>query len=248
MGADLLLAALAVVVGLLIGTVGVGGVLMIAFLALPGGLGIHQASATALVSFLFVGALATWLFQRRGSIDWRITLPVCAGAAVFGFAGAFVAARIDPQPLSIAIALIIVVAGVYTFVPSRGSIAHREGKTASETLMLVGVGAASGFGSGFAGAGGPVFAVPVLVILRYVPLTAVAASQVLQIVAALSGSIENLRQGFVDWRVATIITVFELVGVAAGVRLAHRAPPRVLRMLAGLLCAASGGLLLSRSF
>ena len=43
----LLLAAVAALVGLLIGTVGVGGVLMVSFLALFGGLTIHEAAATS---------------------------------------------------------------------------------------------------------------------------------------------------------------------------------------------------------
>lgn len=245
--ADLLLAGVAALVGLLIGTVGVGGVLMVAFLALYGGLSIHHAAATALFSFLFTGILGTWLYQRHGSIDWRITIPVCLGAVVFGFAGAFAAALVDPKPLSIAIALIIVASGVYIFVPSAHSAAHRDGKGPAERSLLLSVGAASGFGSGFSGAGGPLFAVPILVILRYVPLTAVAASQVLQIVAAVSGSVENLRRDFIDWRIGTIITVFELVGVIAGVRLAHVAKPRTLRVMAGVLCIASGGFLLARS-
>ena len=67
---------------------------MVSFLALFGGLTIHQAAATSLFSFLFTGILGTWLYQRRGSIDWRITVPVCAAALVFGWIGACVAATI----------------------------------------------------------------------------------------------------------------------------------------------------------
>ena len=74
---------------------GVGGVLMVSYLALFAGLTIHQAAATSLFTFLFTGILGTWLYQRR-SIDWRISLPVCAAALVFGFLGAAVAAAIDP--------------------------------------------------------------------------------------------------------------------------------------------------------
>jgi uncharacterized membrane protein YfcA len=86
-----------------------------------------------------------------------------------------------------------------------------------------------------------------MVILRYVPLTAIATSQVLQIIAAISGSIENLRHGFIDWHTAAVITVFELAGVMVGVRLAHVASPLVLRRLAGALCIATGGLLIVRT-
>ena len=231
---------------MLIGTVGVGGVLMVAYLALFAGLSIHQAAATALFSFLFTGILGTALYQRRGSIDWRLTLPVCAGAVVFGFVGAMTAAAIDRRPLAITIALIIVFAGVYIFLPAK-SDAARDGRAPGERWLLASVGAVSGFGSGLSGAGGPLFSVPIMVILRYAPLAAVAASQVLQIFAAASGSLENARNGFIDWRVAAIITVFELAGVAVGVRIAHAASALVLRRLAGALCIASGGFLLARS-
>jgi hypothetical protein len=217
---------------------------MVSFLALFGGLTIHQAAATSLFSFLFTGILGTWLYQQRGSIDWRISLPVCGAAVVFGFCGAVVAAIMDPRPLAIIIALVIVAAGVYILVPIK-TIAYRDGR--GDRWLLASVGAASGFGSGFSGAGGPLFSVPLMVILGYVPLTAVATSQVLQIVAATSGSIENLRHGFIDWNTAAVITIFELLGLIAGVRLAHVASALVLRRLAGVLCVITGGLLLSRS-
>jgi uncharacterized membrane protein YfcA len=225
----------------------VGGVLMVSYLALFAGLTIHQAAATSLFSFLFTGILGTWLYQRRGSIDWRITLPVCAAALVCGFLGAAVAAVLDARPLAIVIALLIVLAGFYIFIPQQASARPRDGRAPGENILLAAVGAASGFGSGFSGAGGPLFSVPLMVILRYVPLTAVATSQVLQIVAATSGSIENFRHGFIDWRAAAVITVFELLGVMVGVRLAHIASALVLRRLAGALCVLTGGLLLART-
>ncbi|HWJ01162.1 MAG TPA: sulfite exporter TauE/SafE family protein [Burkholderiales bacterium] len=238
---------MAAFVGLLIGTVGVGGVLMVSFLALFGGLTIHEAAATSLFSFLFTGIVGTWLYQRRGSIDWSITLPVCAAAAFFGFCGAAAAALVDPRPLAIVIALVIVAAGVYVLFPVKPGARSRDGRARGEKWLLASVGAAAGFGSGFSGAGGPLFSMPLMVILRYVPLTAVATSQVLQIVAATSGSVSNLQHGFIDWNTAAVITVFELLGLVVGVRLAHVASPLVLRRLAGILCILTGGLLLLRT-
>lgn len=226
---------------------GVGGVLMVSYLALFAGLTIHQAAATSLFTFLFTGILGTWLYQRRGSIDWKISLPVCAAALVCGFLGAAAAAVVDPRPLALIIALVIVFAGLYVFLPQRASSEPRNGRSPGETWLLAAVGAASGFGSGFSGAGGPLFSVPIMVILRYAPLTAVATSQVLQIVAATSGSLENFRHGFIDFKVALLVAVFELLGVVAGVRLAHVASALFLRRLAGALCVLTGGLLLARS-
>jgi hypothetical protein len=223
-------------------------VLLVAFLALFGGLSIHQAAATSLFTFLFTGLLATWLYQRRRSIDWGLALPVCAGAVVMGYFGAGAAAHVDPRPLGIIIALIIVAAGVYVLVPPKITARHRDGRGGSgEQILLSVVGGVAGFGSGFSGAGGPLFSVPLMVILGYAPLAAVATSQVLQIIAATSGSLGNLRHGFIDWRVAALVTVFELIGLVIGVRLAHVASALVLRRLAGALCVISGGLLLWRS-
>jgi len=70
---------------------------------------------------------------------------------------------------------------------------------------------------------------------------------VLQIVAATSGSLENVRHGFIDWNTALVVTVFELLGVIVGVRLAHIASALFLRRLAGALCVVTGGLLLART-
>jgi len=222
----------------------VGGVLLVSFLALFGGLTIHEAAGTSLFTYAFTGIVATALYQRRGTIDWRITTPVCLGAVVFAYAGAVVAGWTDPRLLAILIALVIVFAGAYVFVPQRTSLRQRTGRGPREIFLLAGVGAGSGFGSGFSGAGGPLFSVPLMLVLRYAPLTAVATSQVLQIVVAASGSVANYRHGYIDFRIAAIATVFELIGVVIGVRLAHAASPAVLRRLAGALCIASGAVLL----
>jgi hypothetical protein len=222
-------------------------VLLIAYLALFTPLDIHQAAATALFTFLFTGILGTWLYQRRGSIDWKISLPVCAAALLFGFLGAALAAIMQTRPLAIVIAFIITAAGIYILMPMQSASAGRGGRSRGERWLLASVGAVSGFGSGFSGAGGPLFSVPLMVILGYAPLAAVATSQALQIVAAASGSLENFRNGFIDFKVAMIVTAFELLGVIAGVRLAHVASAVILRRLAGTLCVVAGGLLLVRA-
>jgi uncharacterized membrane protein YfcA len=241
------IAAAALAVGVLIGTVGVGGILLVPALAYLGGLTVHAAAATALFSFLFTGVLGTILFQRRGSIDWRITKPVCAGAVVFSVLGAWAASRIGARPLALAIAAIVVFAGAYILLPAARRERYRDGQGPAERAMLAGVGAVSGFGSGLSGAGGPLFSVPMMVLAGFAPLTAVGSSQVLQIVAAAFGTAGNLAYGQIDFGVAAWITVFELAGVAAGVRLAHDVSVDTLRRLAAGVCIAVGGFMLWRN-
>jgi uncharacterized membrane protein YfcA len=241
-----LTAVAALVVGLLIGTVGVGGILLVPALAYFGGLSVHAAAATALFTFIFTGILGTALFQRRGSIDWRLTKPVCAGALVFSFLGAWAAARIGAQALALVIAAIVIFAGVYILLPSRRQ-GYRDGRASSDRAMLLGVGAVSGFGSGLSGAGGPLFSVPIMVLAGFVPLAAVGTGQVLQIVAAVFGTVGNLTYGTIEFRLAAWLTVFELAGVAAGVRIAHAVSVGTMRRVAAVLCIVVGALMLWRN-
>ena len=242
------LLAAAAVVGFFIGAVGIGGILLIPALTTLGGLSIHEAAATALFTFLFTGIAGTWLFLRRGSIDWRITIPVCAGALLFAYAGAWANSRIGSVALAAAIALIIVAAGAYILLappPARQRL--RDGAARGERTTLALVGVVSGFGSGLSGAGGPLFSVPIMMVLGFVPLAAIGTSQVLQIIAAVGGSIGNLQFGEINFGVAGWVTLAELAGVVLGVRLAHAASMRVLRAMAATLCIVVGSAMLVRT-
>jgi uncharacterized protein len=243
-----LLAGVAVAVGFFIGAVGVGGVLLIPFLVLLCGLDIHAASATALFSFLFTGVLGTWLFQRRGSIRWRMAISVCAGATVAGYFGSVAASHIDPRPLTLLIAAIIMVAGVWVLRPAPPRAAPRDGNGPGDTATLLGVGAASGFGAGLSGAGGPLFSVPIMVLLGFSPLTAIGVGQVLQIVAAVSGSLASMQDQRIHFGIAAWVTVFELGGVVAGTWLAHSVSSVVLRRIAAALCIAVAVLMAVRAW
>ena len=240
------LGAVAVLVGILIGSVGVGGILLIPAVQMLAPLPIQASMATALFTFIFTGIVGTALFQRRGSIDWALTTPLCAGGALFGVVGAWANARLDASVLALILALLIVAAGAYTlFTGSAQRAACFHDRPRRQRALLFVIGAVTGFGSGLTGVGGPALAVPMLVLCGFPALSAIGASQVIQIVASVSGSAAHLAHGNVDLRLAALLTVFEMLGVAVGVRLAHAVDARWLRRGVGLLCAAVGtGLLL----
>ena len=243
------LGAVAVWVGILIGTVGVGGILLIPALELLTPLSIQASMATALFTFIFTGIVGSVLFQRRGSIDWRVTTPLCLGGALFGVAGAWANARLDAKVLALMLAMLIVAAGAYTlFTGSTPRRARLHDRPRLQQALLFAIGAVTGFGSGLTGVGGPALSVPMLVLCGFPALSAIGASQVIQIVAAVSGSAAHLAHGSVDLRLAALLTGFEVLGVAIGVRLAHAVDARVLRHGVGLLCVAVGAGLLVRLF
>jgi len=242
------LAAIATLVGALIGAVGVGGILLIPGLNLLTPLTIQASMATALFTFIFTGLIGTWLFHRRGSIDWAVTVPLCAGGLLFGAIGAWVNTRLDAKLLSAILATLIALAGIYTLVSGRrDGVEPRVRLTPRRRLLLFALGSATGFGSGLTGVGGPAMSVPLMVLFGFPALTSIGASQVIQILAAASGSAANLPLGLVDLRLAAWLIAFEVAGVWLGVRIAHSIDARLLRRAVGVLCVAVGVGLLART-
>jgi uncharacterized membrane protein YfcA len=244
----ILLLASCIVVGVFVGAVGIGGVLLIPALMSFSHLPVHEAAATALFSFLFTGLLGSWLFSRRGTIEWNISLPVCLGAVVFSFVGAALGGRVPAAVLVWIIAIVLLGAGVYILLPRRTAIsAGAVERNRSPKKVLFGVGAAAGFGAGLSGAGGPVFSVPLMLAMQFDPLVAVGTGQVVQIASSLSGSLGNLGYGTIQYALAVPVTIAELIGVVAGVRIAHAVPVRQLRLGAAVLCMVSAVGMIARS-
>ncbi|MBY0269559.1 MAG: sulfite exporter TauE/SafE family protein [Burkholderiales bacterium] len=244
----MLLAPTAFIVGALIGAVGIGGVLLIPALSAFAGLGIHEAMATALFTFIFTGITGTVLFQRRGSIDWRITAPVCAGAVLCAFLGAWMNSLTRPLMLALILAGIIIFAGVYTLATWRGmqQPALHDRPQAQQGLLL-GIGAAAGFGSGLTGVGGPALSVPMMVLFGFPALAAIGTSQVIQIIAAASGTLGNLQFGTINFGIAGVVTVLEIAGVFLGARIVHAVNADSLRKFVTVLCIVVGIYLIARA-
>ena len=234
-------------VGTLIGAVGIGGILLIPALSAFAGLSIHAAMATALFTFAFTGVTGTIMFQRRGSIDWAVTRPVLLGAVFFAFIGAWVNSLTGPGALALILAAIIIFAGVYTLARWHGMTqAAFAGHPAAQRILLLALGAIAGFGSGLTGVGGPALSVPLMVLCGFPALKSIGASQVIQIVAAVSGTFANLKYGAIDYRVAATVTLLEIAGVLVGARIVHAVNADLLRKFVALLCIVVGTGLMGR--
>ncbi len=234
-------------VGALIGAVGIGGILLIPALSAFAGLPIHSAMATALFTFTFTGIAGTIMFQRRGSIDWKITRPVLIGAVFFSFIGAWVNSLTGAGALAVLLAGIIIFAGVYTLATWHGMHAPAfDGRWPAQRLLLLAIGSVVGFGSGLTGVGGPVLSVPLMVLCGFAALAAIGTSQVIQIVAAISGTLGNLKYGHVDFGIAATVTLVEIAGVLLGAWVAHAVNAGVLRKAVAVLCILVGCALIVR--
>lgn len=245
--AMLLLLAVSLTVGISIGAVGIGGILLIPALTALGGLGVHQAMATALFTFFFTGLVGALMFQRRGSIHWKLTVPVSLGALCCGFLGAWANSRLDGAALTLILAAIIVFAGLYTLTShNRERTPPLEGRPTEQGILLGGIGAFVGFGSGLTGVGGPAISVPLMVMFGFAPLATIGVSQVVQIVASISGTAANVGYGTIDYGIALPVTVAQLVGVPLGVRIVHSVNAKLLRRSVAFICIAVGTWLVIR--
>ena len=211
------------------------------------GLSIHAAMATALFTFAFTGVTGTIMFQRRGSIDWSVTRPVLLGAVFFAFVGAWVNSLAGPGALALILAGLIIFAGVYTLARWHGMPEPAfAGHPRAQNFLLLGLGAIAGFGSGLTGVGGPALSVPLMVLCGFPALTSIGTSQVIQIVAAVSGTLANLKYGTIDYGVAATVTLLEITGVFAGARIVHAVNADLLRKFVAVLCVAVGAWLMGR--
>ena len=234
-------------VGTLIGAVGIGGILLIPALTAFAGLPIHAAMATALFTFAFTGITGTVMFQRRGSIDWDITRPVLTGAILFAFAGAWVNSLTGAGALAIIFAAIIILTGIYSLATWHGvPVPAFNSRRQAQQILLLALGAIAGFGSGLTGVGGPALSVPLMILCGFPALTSIGTSQVIQIVAAVSGTLGNLWYGTVDFGIAATVTLLEIAGVLLGARIVHAVNSNLLRKFVAVLCIVTGIALAAR--
>ena len=237
------LPVLAVLVGVLISMVGVGGVLLPPGLVVLGDLTANEATATSTWAFVFTGVVGTVASAWRGVVPWDMLARLTVGVVPAAFLGALVNATLPASVVLLGLAALTLFVGVQQLRPR----AVRETRDGLGTVALVAVGAFVGFGSALTGTGGPVLLVPVLLTLGVTPLRAVAASQAVQLPVVVAGSVGYLRTGLVDIRLGTALGCLAALGVVAGAVVATRIPAEGLRRIVALACIAAGVFLVVRA-
>ena len=79
----------AVVAGALIGSVGVGGIIIVPILIQTDAVDVQTAIASAMVSYMAAGLVGMLMYARHNSIEWKTTASLLIGAAPAAFAGSF---------------------------------------------------------------------------------------------------------------------------------------------------------------
>jgi uncharacterized membrane protein YfcA len=202
-------------IGVSIGVVGIGGVFLIPLLVWFG-IPLETAIGTSLVTFTASAIVATVVYAWHGAIDWRAALLTSAGSVVSGMAGAKLSVMLPASVVTACFAFFLVVTGVTALRrrPADGDASFGQRTFGAATLL--GCGIVAGIGSGLTGVGGPAILVPVMLMLRASPATAIAISQPNSIFSAASGAIGHVLFGHVDFRLAAALAVYCCAGVIGG--------------------------------
>ena len=235
-----LIAGIVLFVGMLIGSIGIGGTFLVPALTHLGGMEIHLAIASAMAGYFASGSIAVIAFSRRGSIVWRQAGAICAGTVPGAFVGAVTVAHLPGLLVECVVAALTLFSGLNAL---QGRNRPEESGRDLGTSFLVVIGLLVGFGSAASGTGGPLLLVPVLMWLRVPILTALGAAHLCQVSIATCATVGNLLYAEIDVAVAAGLAVLLGAGVAIGVNLAHRIPTHVLRNYVAVALVITGLLL-----
>ncbi|WP_239153991.1 sulfite exporter TauE/SafE family protein [Amycolatopsis sp. FDAARGOS 1241] len=229
MSTDLLLALFGLVGGIGITAIGPGGVLPTIALFLLTPLGPAQVAGTAIVTHVATGVAGSAAYVHSGQLrkahTRRVALLLAGAAAVGTPAGVVLNSLVSARWFGVVLGVFAVV--VAALVVWRKPVARDEPPAA--TILALGFGVA--VAAGLVGVGGPMLAVPLLVVVGAELLEALAAAQVQSVVIAGAGSLGYLVHGTIDWHLAAVVGVPELAGVVLGWKLARALPTKRLRIV-----------------
>lgn len=234
---------LVLVVGIMIGSIGIGGVLQVPVLHFLGDVPIHAVIPACMLAYLLPGIVGGLVYHRHGSLHGPSAWRVCLGAVPGALVGAWLLPYVSALVLEIFVAVLILFSGLNAL--SRGK------REARNTVALgdrgyVAAGVFTGMISALTGAGGPLALVPILVWFRVPVRIVVGLGQVIQIPISLMATAWNFRNGLVNPSLSLWLAVTLALGVLVGGWVAHKLPERALRTVVAVLLVLVGAMMLVR--
>jgi uncharacterized membrane protein YfcA len=248
-----LLVVAALLVGVVIGMVGIGGVILPPALILIGGVEPHQATAISLISFTLTGVVSVVLHLRAGAIPGVLTRGLAVGLLPGAFLGGWLSGRIPDVIILGALSGVCLASALWTIARTRRPARHdhddhRDDHEDLGAAVAAPVGLAVGFGSAVTGTSGPVLLTPVLMAFRLPTWRVIVVGQVIQVLVTPAGALGYLARARPDLGLTAMLGAATAAGTVAGIwglrRL--RPPEAFLRDLVTVLLAATGVLIAIR--
>jgi len=231
---------IAFIAGILIGTIGIGGVILVPLLSFVMNIDLHTAMSASSMSFLFPAVVGALTYAKKGSIIWEAVLWLSLGIIPAAVLGARVNTNLDTDVLILIVAGLIAFSGINVFF-------NRQSESGTvpdlRRILLIFIGVVVGFGSALTGTGGPVLLIPVLITLSYPALKTIGISQAVQLPIAVFAVIGFLLYGQIDLRLGLHLGIAQAAGVFIGAQIAHRLPVVQLRRLVAVALIGVGALM-----
>lgn len=240
----LLLAVLALLIGILAGCTGMGGVLLIPILTYIGGLDVHLAVSTSMWSFFFIAIVGTATYFKRSNIDWRMAFWISMGIIPAAMLGARSNAALAASAVIVLLAALIVGVGINSLL-QQPAVEPRTQPL--KILALLPIGIAVGFSSALTGAGGSILLIPLLIFLQVPLLTAIGTSMVTVIPLVVFSTAGYLLYSQVDLFLGTVLGLSAVFGVVVGSQIAHASPTIILVRIVATTCILTGLLMATNS-
>jgi len=223
--------------GILIGTIGIGGVILAPLLSFVLGIDLHLAISACSFSFLFPGVVGTLTYAHKRSIDWNEVVWLSVGIIPAAFIGARLNTNLNTEVLVLIVAGLIAFSGINVFVNGQNQPGMVPDFSKSSLFII---GALVGFGSSLTGTGGPVLLVPILITLHYPELKSIGASQAIQLPIAVFAVLGFWLYGQIDLGLGLHLGIAQAIGVYIGAQVAHRLPVTQLRRLVAIALIGVG--------
>lgn len=248
----------AAAVGLSLGLLGSGGaILTVPILVYLVG---HDEKTAIVESLAIVGVIAA-VGAGRAAVGKRLDWPSVLLLAIPGIAGATLgaaAARQVPGAVLLAIlAILMLVAAVFMFRDAPAAGPPRAAASGIGPHLLAGVqGLGLGFVTGFVGVGGGFLIVPVLVLIRRLPMSrAVGTSLGIIAINCASGLLSHLAEvlgrgapgdATPDWSIVAMFAAVGVAGSVVGTHLGTKMNQRALRRWFAVFLVLMAGFILVR--
>jgi len=243
----ILLVVVAFFSGVGITTVGPGGIFVTISLYSLTPLSSGTVAGTAHATFIATGLVGSAAYVLSGEMKTgearAMALILSLSSIVGALIGAYVNSFVPRTIFGLLLGVVAMATGItIVYRERRGlsslyqlDVANQEGQ-----VVLGVLGFALGITSGLLGVGGPVIAVPALILIGVPMLLALAVAQVQSIFIAVFATMGYLFQGNVSLPLAALVGLPLLAGVVVGWKVAHLVNPAKLKVALGIVLIVVG--------
>ncbi|GAB7018526.1 sulfite exporter TauE/SafE family protein [Halostagnicola bangensis] len=204
-------------------------------------------AGTAHATFIATGLVGSAAYVHSGEMktdEARAMALILSLSSIIGaLIGAYVNSFVPRTIFGLLLGVVAMATGITIVYRERRGLSslYQLDVARQEGQVVLGVlGFALGITSGLLGVGGPVIAVPALILIGVPMLLALAVAQVQSIFIAAFATIGYLFQGNVSLPVAALVGLPLLAGVVVGWKVAHLVNPAKLKVALGIVLIVVG--------